>query len=148
MKPSDFIGKSSKIAMLLCAQIPKLQDEHCPVMHRRYLFTGAPGLGKSAIAMMFGRALVNHQLGIEAINGQSMSVERVREWSFHGKFWPMFGMRVQIVDEIDAASPAAHNELRTYLDNLPIKTVFLMTTNKPINELPEQLQSRAKNPKL
>ena len=57
----------------------------------------------------------------------------------------MFGMRVQIVDEIDAASAAAHNELRTYLDNHSrIKTIFIGTTNRTVEELPEQLQSRFK----
>ena len=56
----------------------------------------------------------------------------------------MFGMRVQIVDEIDAASTAAHNELRSYLDKLPVKSVFIGTTNRTVEELPEQLQSRFK----
>jgi DNA polymerase III delta prime subunit len=144
MKPSDFIGKSGKIAALLFNQIPKLTASGCSIMDRRYLFTGKPGLGKSAIAEMLGRALVTHELGIEAINGQSCSVDRIREWQYHGQFAPMFGMRVQIVDEIDAASTAAHNELRTYLDRLPGKTVFIGTTNRTVEDLPEQLQSRFK----
>ena len=144
MTPNQLIGKSGKIAALLFNQIPKLTAPGCSIMDRRYLFTGKPGLGKSAIAEMLGRALVSHELGIEAINGQSCSVECVRQWRYHGQFAPMFGMRVQIVDEIDAASPAAHNELRTYLDRLPGKTVFIGTTNKTVEELPEQLQSRFK----
>lgn len=113
-------------------------------MDRRYLFTGKPGLAKSAIAEMLGRALVTHELGIEAINGQSCSVDRIREWQFHGQFAPMFGMRVQIVDEIDMASTAALSQLRTYLDRLPSKTVFIGTTNRAVEDLPEQLQSRFK----
>ena len=144
MKPSDYIGKSGKIAALLFNQIPKLTAPGCSIMDRRYLFTGKPGLGKSAIADMLARALVTHELGIESLNGQSCSVDRIREWSFHGQFHPMFGMRVQIVDEIDAASTAAHNELRTYLDKLPSKTVFIATTNRTVEDLPEQLQSRFK----
>jgi DNA polymerase III delta prime subunit len=144
MKPKDFIGKSGKIAALLFNQIPKLTAPGCPIMDRRYLFTGKPGLGKSAIAEMFGQALVTHPLGVETVNGQSCSVDRIREWQFNGQFAPMFGMRVQIVDEIDAASSAAHNELRTYLDKLPNKTVFIGTTNRTVEELPEQLQSRFK----
>jgi len=144
MTPQQFIGKSGKIAALLFNQIPKLTAPNCSIMDRRYLFTGKPGLGKSAIAEMFGQALVNHPLGVEAINGQSCAVDRIREWQFNGQFAPMFGMRVQIVDEIDAASSAAHNELRTYLDRLPNKTVFIGTTNRTVEELPEQLQSRFK----
>jgi DNA polymerase III delta prime subunit len=144
MTPNQFIGKSGKIAALLFNQIPKLTAPGCSIMDRRYLFTGKPGLAKSAIAEMLGRALVTHELGIESLNGQSCSVDRIRDWQFHGRFAPMFGMRVQIVDEIDAASPAAHNELRTYLDRLPGKTVFIGTTNRTVEELPEQLQSRFK----
>jgi len=144
MKPTDFIGKSGRIADLLFKQIPKLQQRGCPIMERRYLFTGKPGLGKSAIAELFARALTTHPLGIESVNGQSCSVDRIREWSFHGQFAPMFGMRVQIVDEIDSMSTAALCESRTYLDKLSPGTVFIATTNKPVEELPEQLQSRFK----
>src|SRR5476651_787251 len=130
MKPSDYIGKSGKIAALLFNQIPKLTAPGCSIADRRYLFTGKPGLAKSAIAEMLGRALVTHELGIEAINGQSCSVDRIREWQFHGQFAPMFGMRVQIIDEIDMASTAALSQLRTYLDRLPSKTVIIGTTNR------------------
>ncbi len=144
MTPQSFIGKSGKIATLLFNQIPKLTAPGCSIMDRRYLFTGKPGLGKSAIADLLARALVTHELGIESLNGQSCSVDRIREWQLHGRFHPMFGMRVQIVDEIDAASTAAHNELRSYLDKLPLKTVFIGTTNRTVEELPEQLQSRFK----
>ena len=144
MTPNQFIGKSGKIATLLFNQIPKLTAPGCSIMDRRYLFTGRAGLGKSAIAEMLGRALVTHELGIEVINGQSCSVDRIREWQFHGQFATMFGMRVQIVDEIDAASLAAHNQLRTYMDRLPSKTVIIGTTNRTVEELPEQLQSRFK----
>jgi DNA polymerase III delta prime subunit len=144
MKPTDYIGKSGKIAALLVNQIPKLTASGCSIMDRRYLFTGKPGLGKSAIAEMLGRALVTHELGIESVNGQSCSVDRIREWRFHGQFAPMFGMRVQIVDEIDSMSAAALCEARTYLDRLPNKTVFIGTTNRTVEDLPEQLQSRFK----
>lgn len=144
MKPSEYIGKSGRIAALLFNQIPKLQAPGCSIMDRRYLFTGKPGLGKSAIAEMLGRALATHALGIETVNGQSCSVDLVREWHFHGQFAPMFGMRVQIVDEIESMSSAALCEIRTYLDRLPSKTVFIGTTNRTIEELPEQLQSRFK----
>ena len=113
-------------------------------MDRRYLLTGKPGTGKSSIAEMLGRTLVTHELGIEAINGQSCSVDRIREWQFHGQFAPMFGMRVEMIDEIDAASAAALQQLRTYLDRLPNKTVIIGTTNRTVEDLPEQLQSRFK----
>ena len=106
MNPNNYIGKSGRIAAMLLKQIPKLQAKDCPIMQRRYLFTGNPGLGKSAIAVDLGRALCTHALGIEQVNGRSCSVELIREYQFHGQFWPMFGMRVQIIDEVDDSSPA------------------------------------------
>jgi hypothetical protein len=56
----------------------------------------------------------------------------------------MFGMRVQIVDEIDSLSAAALCQARTYLDRLPKKTVIIATTNRTVEDLQEQLQSRFK----
>ena len=144
MTPNQFIGKSGKIAALLFNQIPKLQALDCPIMDRRYLFTGKPGLGKSAIAEMLGRALVTHPLGIETVNGQSCSVDLIREWQYCGRFYPMFGMRVQIIDEIESMSSAALCEIRSYLDRLASKTVIIGTTNRTVEELPEQLQTRFK----
>ena len=141
-------GKSARIAENLWRQIPKLQTVADPC-ERRYLFTGKAGLGKTDMAEHLAAALsgdsfervhARMSLNVEIINGQSMSIDKVREWQQHGHYKPMFGnCWVVIADEIDAASPQALMELRSYLDRLP-----LATTNKSVAELPETLQSRFK----
>jgi DNA polymerase III delta prime subunit len=154
MKPPEYIGKTAKIADNLWKQIPKLQTTHDP-LERRYLFTGVPGTGKTDLAEHLAAALTGESFEriharmsacVEMVNGQSCSIEVVRRWQEMGHYGkPMFGdCRVIIVDEVDGMSVAALNEIRSYLDRLPPYTVFLATTNKAVNELQEQLQSRFK----
>lgn len=143
MKPDNFIGKSGVNARILLHQIPKLKKMGTPTEERRYLFTGPPGTAKTTIAELMAKSLTVHSSFIEQINGQSCTIEQVRKWRDSAAYIP-FDTIVQIVDEIDSASIAAQNELRTYLDKLGSRTVFIATTNKPLKELQEQLQSRFK----
>ena len=153
MNPPKYIGKTALHAANLWKQIPKLQTSTDPD-ERRYLFTGPPGLGKTNLAEHFAAALsgdtfehvhARMSLNVDIINGQSCCIEVVRRWQELGLYRPMFGgCRVIIVDEIDATSSAALNELRSYLDRLPVAVVFIGTTNKKTHELQEQLQSRFK----
>jgi DNA polymerase III delta prime subunit len=151
--PNLWIGKTARIAANLWKQIPKLQTTTDPC-ERRYLFTGDPGLGKTDVAEHLAAALADEEfdrvharmaVNVEIINGQSCSIEVVRRWQELGHYRPLFGQcRVQLVDEVDGMSVAALNEIRSYLDRLPPATVFLATTNKRLDELQEQLQSRFK----
>ncbi len=142
---TTLIGKTGRISNVLHQRIPVLKDKATPVGDRRYLFLGKPGLGKTTLAKQLGLSLTGgNALGVDRRNGQSVSVEVVRDWETEGHYHPMYGVRVIIVDEIEKASPAALNQIRTYLDDLPTLTVFIATTNCTIEELPEQLQSRFK----
>jgi DNA polymerase III delta prime subunit len=152
-QPNHWIGKTAKIAAMLWKQIPKLQTTTDPC-ERRYLFTGEPGLAKTEVAEHLAAALSGEEyervharmaVNVELVNGQSCTVDVVRAWSNAGHYRPLFGeCRVQLVDEIDAISAAALNEIRSYLDRLPPATVFIATTNKGVGDLQEQLQSRFK----
>jgi DNA polymerase III delta prime subunit len=151
--PNIWIGKTARIAANLWKQIPKLQTIQDPC-ERRYLFTGQPGCGKTDVAEHLASALTGEDfdhvharmaVNVEILNGQSCSIEVVRRWQEIGHYRPLFGAcRVILVDEIDGMSPAALNEIRSFLDRLPPATVFLATTNKTVGELQEQLQSRFK----
>ena len=149
--PAEFIGKTGVIARAMFAQVPKLKDAVDP-MQRRYLFTGDAGLGKTALAEALAAAITGDPIervwagksfNVEQVNGQSCSVDLVRRWQAEAHYVPM-NSKVIIVDEIDATSLAACNELRTYLDKLPPKWVFLATTNLAVRKLQPQLQSRFK----
>lgn len=139
-RPEHFCGKTSRIAALLFKKADVLkQNDACA----KWLFTGAPGLGKSRLAEVMAKDPAYHPSAIEQLNGQSLSVDLVREWERRLCYRSISGQRsVQLVDEIDAASPAAQNELRTYLDRLKTSTVVIATTNKTLKDLPQQLQTR------
>jgi DNA polymerase III subunit delta' len=143
-QPSDYIGKTGRIARAMFDKIPAIQNGQTQhVLERCQLFTGPPGVGKTSLAEAFAAALAGHPLAIERTNGQSCTIDLVREWRNSGVYRPLFGkISVKLVDEIDAASSAAANELRSYLDHLPEHMVFLATTNKSVDQLQEQLQSR------
>jgi replication-associated recombination protein RarA len=140
----NYIGKTATIAASLLAGTEQLKAN--PTTHpldRCFLFHGPPGTGKTSLAQEMAAALTGNPLEVEQRNGQSTSIETIREWILSGHYAPMFGaVRVKLIDEIDAMSLAACNEARTWLDKLSPGTVVLATTNKGVRELQEQLQSR------
>jgi hypothetical protein len=140
----EFIGDARANARAVFGKIQQLKNgAELDPLDRCWLFAGPPGVGKTSLAEAAARELAENQIDIEQVNGQSCSIDVVRRWREDG-WYSQKSIRVRIVDEIDAASPAAQMELRTYLDKLPKSTVFIATSNKSFAEIPEQLQSRFK----
>jgi len=150
---TTYIGKTGRIATVLFKQLEKIKTT-TDVRERRLLFTGPPGVGKSTLAEELASALTGEDLerirayvavNVESLNGQSVTVDIVRKWQEASAYRTIFGeVRVIIVDEIDAITAAALNQIRTYLDRLPKGTVFIATTNFKPGELQPQLQGRFK----
>jgi replication-associated recombination protein RarA len=137
---SEFIGKASAIAAQLWRKIPKLKETKRPF---RWLFSGPAGTGKSRLAEVLAVELAGHPVSITHLNGQSLKVEVVRDWTRNSAYRPLWGdYTIRWVDEIDGASDEAMTELRTYLDSLPPYSGFIATTNVPISGLQKQLQTR------
>jgi DNA polymerase III delta prime subunit len=147
-----FIGKTQLIALVLQAKIPRLKPTlhstspspgHSNPIDRRWLFTGPAGVGKSALAKSLGLELAGHPLNLDTRMGTALSVDLIRDWVRNAPYRPLIGdMTIRLVDELDTVPPTALCELRGYLDELPASVVFIATTNRPVKDLAEPLQSR------
>lgn len=134
---ADFIGDAARVVTKLGQKIQRR-----PLAAQRWLFLGPPGVGKTAAAIVLAKGLAAHPTGIEHVNGQSCTVDLVRQWRDALPYRPMFGPGVKLIDELDLASPAAQHELLTVLDRLPEWQHVIATTNQNLDVLQPRLQSR------
>lgn len=137
---SDFIGKTQFIARKLFAKVERVRDKPQSV---RWLFTGPPGCGKTALAQGLALALAENSFAIEERSGASLPVEAVRQWMDNLCYRPMVGrMGLKLINELDLLSPQAQNLLLEYLDKLPEWLGVIATSNQALDELQPRLQSR------
>lgn len=95
------------------------------------LLDGDPGIGKTmALDQLAGEIAVS-PFAIERVNGQSLTVDLVRQWRDRAAYGNLFSdWSVKRVDELDAASGSAVAELLTFLDYLPAGVAILASTNE------------------
>ena len=156
---SVFIGKTAVIETALRYKVRKLlvrlqAREKIPVLERRWIFTGPPGTGKTEMGWLVSRLLLDsasprdasgefNHVELEHLNGSNISIDRLRDWQDHAAYMPMMGcVSVKFADEIDGIKSDALTNIRTYLDTMPSHRVFIATTNRTVDTLQEQLQSR------
>lgn len=138
----DFIGGTRAVAAIALAKARRLNLAGAG--NYRLLLHGAPGVGKSTLAGLVALTLTGHPLAIERLNGQSVTVDKVRDWRDRAGYRPLWGARrCIIVEECDAMGQAALNEWRTFSDTLPPGTDYILTTNRALADLQPQFQSRA-----
>ncbi len=93
-------------ALVLGAKIKRLKAD--PNGFFRGLFYGPPGTGKTELCNWLARELAGHELAIEKLNGQSLTIEVARGWRRHLCYRPLLGdWTVKFVDEVDRSSDAA-----------------------------------------
>ena len=91
---------------------------------------GSPGVGKTHALDQLALELTGSKFAIEQVNGQSVSVDLVRQWRERGACGNLFSdWTVKRIDELDHAGGSASAELLTWLDYLAPRTVVLATTN-------------------
>ena len=94
------------------------------------LLHGEPGVAKSHLLDLFALELTGSKHAIETVNGQSVSVDLVRQWRHDAAYGNLFSdWTVKRIDELDRASDAAQAELLSWLDYLPKHLAVLATTN-------------------
>jgi len=133
------IGPAGMLAELFART---LEDE----TRIKLLFSGPPGIGKSDLAQRIAATLTGDRFGIETVNGRSMSIHVVREWSRDVATSCLFGTgwKIKVVDEIDTAPADAQDELLTFLDNLPANRGFIATSNLDLGKLSQRFVTRLK----
>lgn len=138
----DFIGPANKVAHMMANKVPRLKQAEG---FFAAIFHGDPGTGKSALCRAVATWLTSHAIAIETINGQSVTVDKVREWKDSLRMTSMFSdWRAIVIEEVDSASKQAMTQMLTLFDEKPKNVAFLMTTNTdPEKDLPERLQTRA-----
>ena len=138
---TEFLGTAGRVVVKLTEKIHRLRSSG-RMTSQSWLFLGEPGIGKTESALALAKTLAPEKCCIEQINGQSCTVDLVRQWRDSQPFKPLFGDSVKLIDELDLASPAAQNELLTFLDRLPPWQHVIATSNKSLDALQPRLQSR------
>lgn len=137
---SDLIGPARSIATAVLGKIERNRETGTPL---RILFTGAPGVGKSAIANLAARTLCGHELGVEVVNGADVGADMVRKWRTDFISASMFSdWRCIVIEEGNHISQQAQVLLLTLLDSLPRHRAIFVTSNLDTSEWTERFQTR------
>lgn len=133
------IGPAGKLADLFARTL----EEETNV---KLLFAGAPGVGKSQLAQRIAATLCGDKWGIETVNGRSVSIHLVRQWTHDAQTSCLFGTgwKVKVVDEVDTMPADAQDELLTFLDKLPPCRGFIATSNLDLDKLSARFVTRLK----
>ena len=138
--PSDFIGHAHSQALRIEKFLRHSKATGEPLT---LFFSGAPGVGKSALCRWTATALGTEESTRLKLNGADLSVERVRDLSRSLAYRPMLTQwNVIWVDEFDLASLEAQGRLLTTLDDLPKWTAIFATCNTEFSKIEDRIQSR------
>ncbi|NDF13245.1 MAG: AAA family ATPase [Proteobacteria bacterium] len=92
---------------------------------------GPSGIGKTTLAWLAARDLVGSEIDIEEIDGDSCTVDRVRELSDSIRYRPIGGkFRAVIINEAHAMTARAVQAWLTLLERLPREVVIFFTTTE------------------
>lgn len=136
----ELIGPAGPHLGLVQEQAVQLNESGGP---SRIILHGLPGVGKSRCADILAKALCNHPVYLESINGRNVTSDIIREWMRAVMFRPIGGhFSVKLINEIDTMTPSAKDIMNDYLDNLPKWTAIIGTTNHNLSDIKERFETR------
>ena len=137
MNAPHLIGHAGALAASLAQSLPR-QDRH------KLLFTGQPGIGKTALANYLALELTGSKFGVESINGRHVTKATVRDWAEcfgTSSLWGT-GWKVVVVNEVDLCQKDAQDALLSFLDEMPASRAFIGTSNLDLANLTERFRTR------
>lgn len=137
MSPHPLIGHAGDLAGLLSLTLAG-SPRH------KLLFTGSPGVGKTAVAERLAMQLTESSFGVETVNGRNVTIHVVRDWQFDFATSALFGTgwKVKVINEIDLCQRDAQDALLSFLDELPANRAVIGTSNLELGSLSERFRTR------
>ncbi|KRH92915.1 Replication factor C, subunit RFC2 [Pseudoloma neurophilia] len=133
-KIDDVIGNKSVIAALKSL----LQQETLPHL----LFTGPPGTGKTTVAKIIAKRLIEDQKNVLELNASDeRGIDTVRTTIKNFSMRKVKGFKLIILDECDSMTSAAQQAMRRTMELCAIDCRFILICND-IRKITEAIQSR------
>ena len=109
----------------------------------KVLMNGAPGIGKTGLALYLRHLLGCNQWSTTKLNGTAVKMEKIEEIAQQLHYKGLFGdYRMLHIDEADAIPSAAQVRFLTLLDDLPDGVAVVCTSNCKLKEFEPRFQSR------
>lgn len=138
------VFRPQSMDMLIAPERIKKQLQHGLVQN--YLLEGPPGTGKTSTAYILagGKNNVNCVYVNAAVDGRIEIIDELKSFCSTMSLIPMDktdGKKVIIFDEVDGASKAFFDAMKSFIEQFHKTTRFIMTCNT-ISKVPEAIQSR------
>jgi replication-associated recombination protein RarA len=109
----------------------------------KIMMNGAPGLGKTALALYLQSLAGCNKWNTSKYNGVQMKLEVIEEIGRQFQQTNLFGdYRMLHIDEADAIPPVAQVRFLSLLDDLPDGVVVACTSNCKLKEFESRFQTR------
>ena len=132
----DLLGNGASVARVVIGRV-KSGD----VQPIQLLCHGDPGIGKTATCRIIANAIAEHPVHIRRVSARLLTEDHMRDW-MHDLHYIADQWRVYWVEEVDLVNPAVAGTLLQFLDDMPVKTAALFTSNEAMSGLEGRFQSR------
>ena len=145
----EFVGTGSTergaAARAVACQLERAvqQAKMCGNASLKILLNGAPGIGKSALALYLGHLLGCSKWSTIKLNGTKVKMEKLDEIEAALHYKSLFGeYRVINIEEADTIPPTAQINFLTMLDDLPNGVAVICTSNCKVADFQARFQTR------